>query len=59
VRAQVQTVFDYAEANGADPLREAAIFTALAGGTMYNRVVFDPVTKTNTFRLTLIWDILF
>jgi len=59
VKASLQTVFDFNEANGADPLREAAIFTAPTGGTMYNRVVFDAVTKTDTFKLTLIWDIVF
>lgn len=59
VKASLQTVFDFGEANGPAPLREAAIFTAAAGGIMYNRVVFDPVTKTDTFKLTLIWDILF
>ncbi len=59
VRVQLQTVFDFSEANGAEPLREAGIFTAEADGVMYNRVVFDPVTKTDTFRLTLIWDIVF
>jgi hypothetical protein len=26
---------------------------------MYNRVVFDPVTKTSSFKLTLFWKILF
>lgn len=59
IKVSLQTVFDFGEANGSDPLREAAIFTAAAGGTMYNRVVFDPVTKANTFKLTLIWDIVF
>lgn len=59
IRVSLQTVFDFGEANGADPLREAAIFTAAADGTMYNRVVFDAVTKANTFKLTLIWDIVF
>jgi hypothetical protein len=59
VKASLQTVFDFNEANGPDPLREAAIFTAATGGTMYNRVVFDAVTKTDTFKLTLIWDIVF
>ena len=59
IRVTLQTVFDFAEANGAEPLREAGIFTAAANGTMYNRVVFDPVTKTDTFKLTLIWDIVF
>lgn len=59
IRASLQTVFDFNEANGPDPLREAGIFTAASGGVMYNRVVFDPVTKGNTFKLTLIWDIVF
>jgi len=58
-KVSLQTVFDFGEANGADPLREAAIFTAPTNGTMYNRVVFDAVTKANTFKLTLIWDIVF
>jgi hypothetical protein len=40
-------------------LREAGIFTAVSGGVMYNRVVFDAVTKTNAFKLTLLWDITF
>lgn len=59
IKVTLQTVFDFAEANGAEPLREAGIFTAASAGTMYNRVVFDPVTKTDTFKLTLIWDIVF
>ena len=59
IKVSLQTVFDFGDANGADPLREAAIFTAASGGTMYNRVVFDAVTKANTFKLTLIWDIVF
>ena len=59
IRVSLQSVFDFGEANGADPLREAGIFTAATAGTIYNRVVFDPVTKANTFKLTLIWDIVF
>lgn len=59
IKVTLQTVFDFAEANGMEPLREAGIFTASTEGTMYNRVVFDPVTKNNTFKLTLIWDIVF
>ncbi|HTT38625.1 MAG TPA: hypothetical protein VMH32_13260 [Burkholderiales bacterium] len=59
IKVSLQTVFDFGEANGADPLREAGIFTAPSAGTLYNRVVFDPVTKANTFKLTLIWDIVF
>jgi len=59
IKVTLQSVFDFGEANGADPLREAGIFTDSTAGTMYNRVVFDPVTKANTFKLTLIWDIVF
>jgi hypothetical protein len=59
VRASLKAVFDFTEANGAEPLREAGIFTALTGGVMYNRVVFDAVTKTSAFKLTLLWDITF
>ena len=50
---------DFGDANGTAPLREAGIFTAETNGVMYNRVVFDPVTKTNAFKLTLLWDIVF
>ena len=59
IKVSLQAVFDFAEANGAVALREAGIFTAAAAGTMYNRVVFDPVTKADTFKLTLIWDVVF
>jgi hypothetical protein len=59
VRVSLRSIFDFAEANGAEPLREAAIFTADTGGVMYNRVVFPPVTKTNAFQLTLLWEITF
>jgi len=59
VKVSLRSVFDFAEANGADPLREAAIFTAASGGVMYNRVVFPAVTKTNAFQLTLLWEITF
>lgn len=55
----VSAVYDFGEANGTTPLREAGVFNAATGGVMYNRVVFDPVTKTNTFKLTLLWDIYF
>ncbi len=60
VRVSLQTVFDFDQVNDATiPLREAGIFTALTGGVMYNRVVFEPVTKTNAFKLTLLWDVIF
>jgi len=61
VRAALRAVFDFNEANGPVPLREAGIFTAAAAGSgvMYNRVIFEPVTKTNAFQLTLLWEITF
>ena len=42
-----------------EPLREAGVFNAATGGVMYNRVVFQDVTKTDAFKLTLLWDIVF
>jgi hypothetical protein len=59
VRARLTAEFDYDEANDGVALREAGTFTAATGGIMYNRVTFDPVTKTDAFKLTLIWDIVF
>jgi hypothetical protein len=59
VKATLKAIFDFAEANAAKPLQEAGIFTAAANGVMYNRVVFDPVTKTQAFKLTMMWDITF
>jgi hypothetical protein len=60
VKATLKAIFDFDEANDlAVPLREAGIFTAASGGVMYNRVVFEPVTKTNAFKLTMLWDITF
>jgi hypothetical protein len=60
VRATLKAVFDFGDANDlATPLREAGIFTAASAGVMYNRVVFQDVTKTDAFKLTLLWDITF
>lgn len=59
VKVSLKAVFEFDEANDSEPLREAGIFTAATGGVMYNRVVFDPVTKTKDFKLTLLWDITF
>lgn len=59
VRVRLSADFDFGEANGPDPLREAGIFTADTAGTMYNRVVFQPVTKSDTFQLSLLWEIIF
>ena len=59
VRVRLTSIFDFGDANGIDPLREAGIFTAKTGGVMYSRVIFEPVTKTDAFKLTLLWDIVF
>jgi len=59
VKATLKALFDFGDANAAKPLQEAGIFTAATGGVMYNRVVFDPVTKTKAFQLTVMWDITF
>jgi hypothetical protein len=58
VRVQLTTQFGFAEANDAStPLREAGLFND--AGVLYSRVVFEPVTKTDTFELTLLWEIVF
>jgi hypothetical protein len=56
-RVLLTTEFNFDEANGTEPLREAAIFNS--DGVMYNRVAFQPVTKTADFQLTLLWEIIF
>ena len=38
-----------------DQLREAGLFTP--DNVMYNRVVFDTITKSSQFKLTLVWEI--
>lgn len=59
VKVALSAEYDFGEGNGAQPLTEAAIFTADTGGIMYNRAVFAPVTKSNAFKLSLLWEILF
>jgi hypothetical protein len=59
IRARLTAEFDFGEANGDEPLREAGVFNAATGGVMYNRVTFQEVTKTGAFKLTLLWDIVF
>src|SRR5947209_10632135 len=55
VKATLKAIFDFGDANAAQPLTEAGIFTAATAGVMYNRVVFEPVTKTKAFKLTMMW----
>ena len=59
VKVSLTATFDFNDANGPEPLQEAALFNAATGGTMYNRVTFDPVSKTNAFKLTLLWEVVF
>jgi hypothetical protein len=65
VTARLKVIFENDQANDNDnpgnpgPLREAGIFNAATGGTMYNRVVFEPVFKTDAFQLVMMWDVTF
>jgi hypothetical protein len=60
VRVKLQTELDYEEGNNTKTaLQEAGIFTAEEGGIMYNRVVFEPVKKTQSFKLMLVWEVTF
>jgi len=57
VKLLISAEFAHDEANG--DLTEAALFTAKEDGVMYNRVVFPAIKKTNGFKLSLIWEIIF
>ena len=56
-KVTITVELDFGEANGA--LTEAGLFNANTGGVMYNRVVFPAINKTQEFKLTLIWEIIF
>lgn len=49
--------FGYEDCNG--PITEAGIFNAESEGTMYNRVVFSEINKTDKLTLSLIWKVSF
>lgn len=60
VRVSLTAKFGFEEAN--DPstaLREAGLFNDAEDAVLYSRVVFEPVTKTETFQLTLLWEVVF
>lgn len=65
VTARLKVIFENDQANDnanpqdPAPLREAGIFNAATRGTMYNRVVFEPVFKTDAFQLVMMWDVTF
>lgn len=56
-QVSLTAVFDFDQANGDEPLREAGLFTA--DNVMYNRVLLDEVHKTSAFKLTVLWDVVF
>lgn len=59
VKLLVSTELDFTEGNGV--LTEAGLFNTdtAESGVMYNRVTFPAVTKTEDFKLTLVWEVLF
>lgn len=57
VRVTLRAELTKEEGNGAQPLREAGILNE--DGVLYNRVVFEDVTKTDRFRLMLMWEVTF
>ena len=58
-KVTISVDLELGEANSTKPLTEAGLFNAQQGGVMYNRVIFSPISKTNQFKLTLIWEIIF
>lgn len=56
-RMQLQLTGELGEKDCNGELREAGLFTT--DGVMYNRVTFDTITKSNQFRLTLVWEVTF
>lgn len=58
-RIVLRIVGELDENNCNGTLREAGLFTDDETPLMYNRVVFPPISKTDQFKLTLIWEITF
>ena len=57
MRKLLRLTAELGEADGNGDLHEAGLFTA--DGVMYNRVIFDTITKSDQFRLSLVWEIAF
>ena len=47
----------FAPGIGTGSITEAGIFNAASSGTMLSRTVFDPVNKTSSDQLSIIWTI--
>lgn len=56
-RVMLRLTGELGERDSNGELREAGLFTA--DNVMYNRVTFDTITKSEQFKLTLIWEITF
>jgi hypothetical protein len=56
-RVRLRLTGELAEGDCNGELREAGLFTE--DDVMYNRVIFPTITKTNKFKLTLVWEITF
>jgi len=56
-RMMLRLTGELAEDDDLGPLQEAGLFTN--DGVMYNRVTFDTITKSDKFKLTLVWEITF
>ena len=57
-RKRLRLTGELAEGDVNGELREAGLFTE-DGKVMYNRVTFATITKTDQFKLTLVWEITF
>ena len=58
-RVRLRIIGDLDTGNCNDTLQEAGLFTADDPPIMYNRVTFDTITKSEEFKLTLIWELTF
>lgn len=58
-RVQLRLVGELGMDDANDELKEAGLFTEDDTPIMYNRVIFDTITKSPEFKLKLIWEITF
>ena len=56
-RKMLRLTGELGEKDSNGELREAGLFTK--DDVMYNRVTFDTITKSDQFKLTLVWEITF
>lgn len=55
----VAYIGDFPAGTGTGTIVEAGVFNASSGGTMLNRTVFSPVTKTASDALKITWNVTF